>query len=401
MAASCQSRSPPLSPPRQFPSEGFPLVAYPRLLEEEAFSWYTPEDFYPVRIGEIFKSRYQVVGKLGFGSASTAWLCRDLRGHEYVTLKVYANKQRQAQREVHVLHHIESIATKHAGARIVRKLKDEFEISGNDSTYLCLVHNPLGLTLSDFRLLLGGKLPPKALKAIVNYLLYALDFLHTEARVVHTDIQEGNIMFSITDETELEAFEKGERSEPSSRKVDGNRIIYASRGFMVPEKPGLPTLGDFGEARFGGDYFTEEVMPDLYRAPEILLKIPWDEKIDIWNLGLMVWDMLEGKHLFTERLPSREDSRFAHMARIVNLLGPPPGDLLERSDVVDEYFDQNGKLKEGTEMPTSLEQEEEVLSGQEKVDFLSFLRKMLQWRPEDRMSARQLMNDPWLKVRQR
>ena len=53
-----------------------------RLLEEESFPWYGQEIFYPVRIGEVFKSRYQVIGKLGYGSVSTAWLCRDL---EYVS----------------------------------------------------------------------------------------------------------------------------------------------------------------------------------------------------------------------------------------------------------------------------------------------------------------------------
>jgi hypothetical protein len=49
------------------------------LLEEESFSWYTPSTFYPVRIGEIFESKYQVLLKLGYGSVSTAWLCRDLQ----------------------------------------------------------------------------------------------------------------------------------------------------------------------------------------------------------------------------------------------------------------------------------------------------------------------------------
>lgn len=47
-------------------------------IEEERFSGYVEERFYPVQIGEIFKSRYQVITKLGFGGASTIWLCRDL-----------------------------------------------------------------------------------------------------------------------------------------------------------------------------------------------------------------------------------------------------------------------------------------------------------------------------------
>lgn len=47
---------------------------------------------------------------------------------------------------------------------------------------------------------------------------------------------------------------------------------------------------------------------------------------------------------------------------------------------------------------TSLEDEEENLEGKEKVVFLQFVRKMLQWLPEDRKSAKELMDDPWLEI---
>jgi serine/threonine-protein kinase SRPK3 len=46
---------------------------------------------------------------------------------------------------------------------------------------------------------------------------------------------------------------------------------------------------------------------------------------------------------------------------------------------------------------TSLEEEEANLAGQEKAVFLKFMSKMLQWKPEDRKSAKELMNDPWLR----
>ena len=54
------------------------MVEVTQLLEEESFSWYRPESFYPVHIGDVFNAKYKVLGKLGYGSVSTAWLCRDL-----------------------------------------------------------------------------------------------------------------------------------------------------------------------------------------------------------------------------------------------------------------------------------------------------------------------------------
>jgi hypothetical protein len=44
----------------------------------------------------------------------------------------------------------------------------------------------------------------------------------------------------------------------------------------------------------------------------------------------------------------------------------------------------------------SLEEEEEIFEGEEKATFLRFVRKMVQWAPEDRPSAEVLIRDPWL-----
>lgn len=134
--------------------------------------------------------------------------------------------------------------------------------------------------------------------------------------------------------------------------------------------------------------------------------------------------MFEGKHLFNCRLPSREESSSAHLGRIVSLLGPPPADLLARGSRSPEYFNEDGKstldppnkirprvlitvlgiLKvnptgvDATLEGTTLEDEEAELDSVEKKVFLTFMRKMLRWRPEDRLSARQLIEDPWLQT---
>jgi serine/threonine protein kinase len=43
----------------------------------------------------------------------------------------------------------------------------------------------------------------------------------------------------------------------------------------------------------------------------------------------------------------------------------------------------------------TLESEEAILEGDEKEKFLAFIRRTLQWRPEDRPSAAELARDPW------
>jgi serine/threonine-protein kinase SRPK3 len=61
------------------------LVAAPRhdplqLVEEEKTPYYHPDSFFPARLGQVLNGRYQLATKLGYGSSSTVWLARDLRG---------------------------------------------------------------------------------------------------------------------------------------------------------------------------------------------------------------------------------------------------------------------------------------------------------------------------------
>lgn len=46
----------------------------------------------------------------------------------------------------------------------------------------------------------------------------------------------------------------------------------------------------------------------------------------------------------------------------------------------------------------SLEGSVRSLDGEEKKMFLKFARKVLQWLPEDRKTARELLDDPWLDI---
>jgi hypothetical protein len=81
--------------------------------------------------------------------------------------------------------------------------------------------------------------------------------------------------------------EESEIEDPSPRKIlDNGREIYLSQ-LPIPGN-GLPLLSDFGEARFGNEVHNEDIMPNTYRAPEAVLKMNWDYKVDVWNVAIMV-----------------------------------------------------------------------------------------------------------------
>lgn len=67
------------SPFRNVRSSGFLAFDHTKKIEEERMPAYDRDLYYPIRIGVVFQSRYQIISKLGFGANSTVWLCRDVQ----------------------------------------------------------------------------------------------------------------------------------------------------------------------------------------------------------------------------------------------------------------------------------------------------------------------------------
>ncbi|KAG5304007.1 protein kinase [Histoplasma capsulatum G186AR] len=102
------------------------------------------------------------------------------------------------------------------------------------------------------------------LREMLRRLINVLDFLHTEAHIFHT----------------------------------GMRPMV---GFMIENNDWrYLALCGFGEARIGkiqqdtGPF----VQPHIYSAPEVAFEIPWGASVVIWNVATLVWDLLDGRHLF-------------------------------------------------------------------------------------------------------
>jgi serine/threonine protein kinase len=135
---------------------------------------------------------------------------------------------------------------------------------------------------------------------------------------------------------------------------------------------------------------------------------------------------MEGRDLFTHLHSSQRDYDIrAHLAEMIALLGPPPKELIDReiswnkvkwshavynsegrlSETAREFFGgpffyPDGEFMHKDLISTDVRVEDTILflEGEDKRLFLDFIRKMLQWLPEDRATARELLEDPWLQA---
>ncbi|KAI9743759.1 MAG: hypothetical protein M1818_002492 [Claussenomyces sp. TS43310] len=180
-------------------------------------------------------------------------------------------------------------------------------------------------------------------------LLSALDFLHTEAGIIHAGTQPRLDVACLEDNSMLADFAKAEVEEPNPRKkVNESRIMYKSWRFRRPARGkiyGLPALCDFGEARIGKTQQSGPfVQPHIYRAPEIIFEMPWGSAVDIWNLAGLIWDLFEGGHLFGDIFDAKGGyDPFKHLALMVALIGLTLSEFVKRSQTAEQYFDPSGK----------------------------------------------------------
>jgi len=101
------------------------------------------------------------------------------------------------------------------------------------------------------------------------------------------DLQDNNLVLDL-DPADHNAFfaqiEALELTEPSPRKIDGDRVIYKTRIMPHDLPAGRVILTDFSEAmRISGPHtkLDGKIQPFEYRCPEVLFGIPWGIEADI------------------------------------------------------------------------------------------------------------------------
>ncbi|KAJ5415176.1 hypothetical protein N7465_003871 [Penicillium sp. CMV-2018d] len=407
-------------------------------IEEETVPGYDAKFYFPVEPGYLFNRRFEALAKLGWGSCSTVWLVRDVQrwrcqSERFLTMKVGNCDYQDTNAASHEAR-MESLIAQgnhnHDGRNYVRTFVEYFEEKGPNGTHICLGYEPMREPLWLFqRRCWNQRLPLGLLKGYLKLLLKGLDYLHSECKIIHTDLKVDNILVGFEDSSVLQDFAHAQLSNPMPRKTQDGRHVYVShndfgslRSYYI-----LPKITDFGLAHLQEDNSVlnrHPIQPDDYRAPEVIVGAGWTYSADIWNLGVLMWNLLEQRDLFSMTHDSQGHySPTAHLAEMIALLGPPPKELTirEREGLTwkwapaaqnasgkscttasewfgGPFFDGNGEFLHKDLIPRGLRIEDtvEALQGEQKDEFLNFAKKMLQWLPDDRKTARQLIEDPWL-----
>lgn len=163
--ASFLRRLPWLRPPWKplpFANTNLARIAPDAKVEEENIPDYMASRYYPVRIGQVLRDRYQIVGKLGFGAYSTVWLALYLqyvaffcsvvsgkpsayklaRGRQHVALKLFITAASLGKHLDNELRRIAQTRSSHTERRSIRALLDSVDVDGPDGSHRCLVHPP-------------------------------------------------------------------------------------------------------------------------------------------------------------------------------------------------------------------------------------------------------------------
>ncbi|KAH8919968.1 kinase-like protein [Atractiella rhizophila] len=170
-----------------------------------------------------------------------------------------------------------------------------------------------------------------------------------------------------------------------------------------PESLGQITvkIADLGNASWVNLHFTDDIQTRQYRSPEAILGASWGTKVDIWSASCVFFELLmAGDYLFEPQKGNRFNKDDDHMAQMIELLGPMPRHVALSGKYSGDIFNKRGELKHINRLkmwPMHQVLEEKYLIPQKEAVLLtSFLTPMLEFDPDRRASALQMIDHPWL-----
>ncbi|CAM0882976.1 unnamed protein product [Alopecurus aequalis] len=196
------------------------------------------------------------------------------------------------------------------------------------------------------------------IQAVARQCLEALVYLH-DLRIIHCDLKPENILIKSYSRCEIKVIDLG-----SSCFLTDNLSLY--------------------------------VQSRSYRAPEVILGLPYDQRIDIWSLGCILAELYTGEVLFPN------ESVSTMLAGMIGIIGPIDMEMIALGQEAQKYFTDDYDLftkNEETDQLEYLVPEKSSLRRHLRCpdpQFVDFLSYLLEINPRKRPTASEALEHPWL-----
>ncbi|KAJ5539890.1 hypothetical protein N7513_008222 [Penicillium frequentans] len=257
-------------------------------------NWDDPEGYYNLRIGELINGRYHVTQTLGKGMFSSVVRATDSTTGALVAIKIIRQNdtmRKAGMKEIGILEQLREADPE--DKKHVIKFERYFEHKG----HLCMVFENLSMNLREVLKKFGRDvgLNLRAIRAYSLQIFLGLSLLR-KCNILHADLKPDNL--------------------------------------LVNEQRNILKVCDLGSASPASDNeITPYLVSRFYRAPEIILGIPYDHAIDVWSIGCTLFELYTGKILFTGRNNNQM------LKSIMECRGKYPPKVLRRGSLAHLHFD--------------------------------------------------------------
>ncbi|KAL0210421.1 hypothetical protein RCL1_004857 [Eukaryota sp. TZLM3-RCL] len=298
--------------------------------------------------------RYEILGSLGKGSFGQVLRCLDKKTDKIIALKIIRNKRRFHQQglvEVKILKFLRD--SDPSEQHNVVKIIDHFYFRN----HLCITFELLSLNLYEY--MKSTSFQPMALSQIRTFaiqILHCLKLLYRH-NIIHCDLKPENVL-----------------------------LRHSSRHTIK--------VIDLGSSCFANERIYTYIQSRFYRAPEVILGIPYSTMIDMWSFGTMLCEFSSSQPIFPG------ENEVEQMLCIMEIFGPPPLQMIQNATRRKLFFDSNlaprivANSRGRKRRPNTRDLSTACRSNNPL--FLDFIRQCLQWEPENRLNPLQALQHPFI-----
>ncbi|CAE6496365.1 unnamed protein product [Rhizoctonia solani] len=298
--------------------------------------------------------RYEIIDTLGKGSFGQVLQCRDHCTGLSVGIKIIRNKKRfhhQALVEIKILESLKKWDPEQKSH--VLNMVEYFTFRN----HLCIVTELLSINLYELIKANGfAGFTTALIRRFTSQMLASL-VLMRQHRIVHCDLKPENVLL------------------------------------LHPAKSALKVI-DFGSSCFEHEKVYTYIQSRFYRSPEVILGMNYHMAIDMWSLGCILAELYTGFPIF----PGENEQE--QLACIMEVLGVPDKDLINRSSRKRLFFESNGQPRpvvnsKGRRRRPGSKTLAQVLRCDDEM-FVDFIAKCLIWDPERRIKPQPALRHPFI-----